>query len=83
MEYIFVAIEPAAGSRVIKGPISGRDWLITPQGSWILDEFERDDRVLNVELYRYCTRSRSDVKVVVYLTVPSFDQMEQMPTMEV
>lgn len=83
MDYIFVATDSQTGSKIIKGPITGKDWLVTPQGNWILDEFERDERVLKLEVERYCFRLRSMIKTKIYLTTPSFDQMELMPTMEV
>ena len=79
MNYILVATEPIVGSRIIKGPITGKDWLITPQGNWVADEFERTDRFLNLEIERYCQRTHSIVKTKIFLVSPSYQQMEQMP----
>lgn len=80
MEYIFVSTDSQTGSKLIKGPITGRDWIVTSQGVWIADEFDRTDKVLNVELYRYCTRLGQMVRTYIYLQNPSWEQMEQMPT---
>lgn len=80
MDYIFVATDSQAGSKVIHGPITGKDWLVTPQGSWIADEFDRTDKVLNIELYRYCIRERQMIRTYIYLLNPSWRDMEQMPT---
>lgn len=80
MNYIFVAVDSQAGNRQITGPITRKSWLVKPQGSWIADEFERDDKALKLELERYCFRTRSMIKVKVYLVSPSYEQMEMMPT---
>lgn len=80
MNYIFVSTESIAGNKIIKGPITGKDWLITAQGVWIADEFDRTDKVLNIELYRYCMRQGQMVRTYIYLQNPSYEQMEQMPT---
>ena len=79
MDYIFVACESIIGSKVIKGPITGNEWLITPQGNWIADEFERTDKYLKLDIKRWCSRTRSLVDTKIYLVEPSFDQMESMP----
>ena len=79
MDYIFVATESQAGSKVIKGPITGIDWLVTAQGNWIADEFDRNDKTLDIELYRYCKRLGHNVRTFIYLTSPSWQQMENMP----
>lgn len=79
MQYILVATDSQTGNKIIKGPITGKDWLITPQGSWIADEFERDDRVLNVDVFRYCFKERSMVKTKIFILTPSWEQLESMP----
>lgn len=80
MNYILVATESVAGSIKITGPITGKDWLVTPQGTWIADEFERNDKqLLNLGLTRYCRRLRKQIETKIFLIEPSFQQMESMP----
>lgn len=79
MDYILVATDSATGSRIIKGPITGKDWAVTTQGSWIADEFERDERSLKLEVERYCFKQRQTIKTKIFLVSPSFRQMEEMP----
>ncbi len=79
MDYIFVATESIAGTIHIKGPVSGKMWEVKPSGSWILDEFERDDKKLYLGLKRYCRRSKSMVDLLVFLTTPSSRQMMLIP----
>lgn len=81
MNYIFVATETAVGEKVIIGPKTGKRWQVTPQGSWVLDEFERTERyLLGLDITRYCSKTRSMIETKIYLVDPSFDQMETMPT---
>ena len=82
MDYIFVATESIAGSKVIKVPITKKDWLVTPQGNWIADEFDRTDKWLNLGLTRYCTRVQKFVETKIFLIDPSYEQMELMPMEE-
>ena len=79
MNYIFVATNSRTGNKILKGPITGKEWLVTPQGSWIADEFERDDKSLKQEIRRYCFRTRQMVMEKISLINPSYDQMELMP----
>lgn len=80
MNYILVATDSQTGNKIIKGPTTGKDWLVTPQGSWIADEFARNDRVLDVDVYRYCFKEQQMVKTKIYLLSPSWEQLESMPT---
>ena len=82
MEYIFVATESIAGSRVIKGPVTNKEWLVTPQGNWIADEFDRTDKWLNLGLTRYCTRVQNFVETKIFLIDQSYEQMMSMPMEE-
>jgi hypothetical protein len=82
MNYIFVATESIAGSKTIVGPITGKTWLVTPQGNWIADEFDRTDRWLNLNLTRWCSRVQKFVETKIFLIDPSFDQMMSMPMEE-
>jgi len=78
-DYIFVASEPQAGSKIITSPLTGKEWLVTAQGNWIADEFERDDKCLKITIPRYCFKTRSTIETKIYLTNPSFRQLENMP----
>lgn len=80
MDYIFVATETQVGSKIIKGPITGKEWLVTPKGNWIADEFERTDRWLLMDIPRYCFKTRTMINTKICLISPSWDQMELMPT---
>lgn len=82
MNYIFVATESIAGSKVIKGPVTNKDWLVTPQGNWILDEFDRTDKYLNLDLTRWCSRVQQFVETKIFLIDPSYEQMMSMPMEE-
>ena len=82
MNYIFVATESIAGSKVIKGPVTNKDWLVTPQGNWILDEFDRTDKYLNLDLTRWCSRVQKFVETKIFLIDPSYEQMMSMPMEE-
>lgn len=79
MNYILVATEPQVGSKIITGPITGKQWLVTPSGNWIADEFERDERTLTMDIERYCSRLHSMIKTKIFLISPSIDQMDEMP----
>lgn len=79
MDYIFVVTDPRVGNKVIRGPITGKDWLVTSHGSWIADEFPRDDRCLFLDIPRFCSRTQSVVNTKICMASPSWDQMEQMP----
>lgn len=79
MNYILVATEAIAGDKILKGPITGKDWLITSKGNWIADEFPRNERFLDVEVYRYCFKERQNVLTKIFLVEPSWAQMESMP----
>jgi hypothetical protein len=79
MNYILVATNSRTGNKILKGPITGKEWLVTPQGSWIADEFERDEKQLKLEVTRYCFKARQTVKEKISLISPSYDQMEAMP----
>lgn len=80
MDYIFVACDSKFGSITLIGPISGRTWSITKQGSWILDEFPRNEKFLDIECERYCFRTRRMIKQKpIFLSTPDFDQLMSMP----
>lgn len=80
MDYIFVATESIVGDKILKGPITGKDWLVTSKGNWIVDEFPRDDKFLHIEVYRYCFKTRSNVLTKIFLVEPSWAQMEELPS---
>lgn len=80
MEYIFVACESIVGSIKITSPVTGNEWVVSSQGTWIPDEFERNERFLLLPLQRYCFKERRMVDTKIYLTNPSWAQMDSMPT---
>lgn len=79
LNHIFVATDSQTGSKMIKGPKTGIDWIVTPYGTWIADEFERNDRTLNLEVERYCFKERRMIKTKIFLLTPDWRQMEQCP----
>lgn len=79
MDKILVATESVAGNKIIKGPVTGIEYEITPSGTWIADEFPRTDKILDIELFRFCFRTRTLVQTKIFILEPSWMQMESMP----
>lgn len=80
MDYIFVAVPTRYGRVKIVGPITGIEWQIRPRGTWIADEFERDERTVNIEVTRYCFKSRSFIKEKpIFIARPSVKDLDEMP----
>lgn len=79
MNYILVATESRVGNITITGPITGKHWVVTPKGSWIADEFERDDKVLHLDLKRFCKKQNRFIPTKIFLIEPSYKQMESIP----
>lgn len=79
LDYIFVATDSQTGSKIIKGPKTGIDWLVSSTGNWIADEFERNERTLMLEVERYCFKERRMIKTKIFLLTPDWRQMEACP----